>query len=1004
MASSMAYGSHTNPKRKRGGCFFRAMPRLRLGLVCAAMLLSVPSAAHAQGPHWIGGTSVASKTWQFERSFSAEAAVQSAKLKLAADFCTARVLINDQPVLTVEPYCPTQDREVTRYLKRGKNKLSVVTTPVAGPAAVALSLTLSGRDGQTTTIVSDGSWQGAESHGEVRPELWGLGRRSAAVSPFDNYEQWQQAKGDKPEKPPQFWVVPGFEVTLVRKAAVDEGSWIALAFDAEGRATISREDTGLLRMTLAADRASVARVEHVEAALPECRGLLYRDGFLYVNANNAKAMYRLRISGEGKATNLQKLRDFPGGVGHGRNDLAFGRDGWLYSIHGDSVEAPGKPVVDRTSPLRESRREKPRQEGYVVRTDLDGKKWELFCTGLRNPYGIAMHPNGDLFTYDADNEYDMGTPWYRPTRIVQLSSGADYGWRVAQGQWPPRFPDRPDNGLPTIDVGRGSPTAVMFGTEVKYPAPYREALYVLDWAYGRVLAVHLAPRGAGYRAALELFMQGKPLNVTDVAAGPDGAMWLTTGGRKTQSALCRVAFTGRTTPRPEEGRHEREAAAFADEQRAVRSKLETCHGAPQDGLFITAMPRLRDADPLVRHAARIALEQLPAKELVKSYEQLIDERAPASMRSTTAVMECLTIAVRAGNAALVPKLVSRLLTIRAEELDLAAQFTLVFVYRECLALSPEATNEKRDEIVEQLGKLWPEPSRNGLRVSPFGDSLKLRRRLALLLADLEDPGVVDRVTCTLLASAVQEDRLQGLLALRSTRTGWTPDTRRVYFSTLRDASRFVGGEGMPTFLDRLRKDAVATLGEDEKSLLAELLAPPKIEDEPLPSARPKVQAWSLDDLDSLAGEKSPRGSAERGAKIFQDALCSRCHRAGLIGPAVGPDLSFVARRFSRRDMLESIIAPARSVAENYRNVVVVTVSGEVHVGRVLNEGDFRREKLKLNVDPLRPARIVEVDKKEIAEERVHESSPMPNGLLDTFTCDEIADLLAFLEEGVRGSP
>ena len=74
------------------------------------------------------------------------------------------------------------------------------------------------------------------------------------------------------------------------------------------------------------------------------------------------------------------------------------------------------------------------------------------------------------------------------------------------------------------------------------------------------------------------------------------------------------------------------------------------------------------------------------------------------------------------------------------------------------------------------------------------------------------------------------------------------------------------------------------------------------------------------------------------------------------------------------------------------------------VGRLATAGDFRDEKLRLNVDPLRPGQVVEIDKREVEEQRLDNTSPMPQGLLDGFTRDEIADLVAFLEGGVRESP
>ncbi|MGH7194202.1 MAG: hypothetical protein ACREJM_11840, partial [Candidatus Saccharimonadales bacterium] len=132
--------------------------------------------------------------------------------------------MNGQPVISVEPYCALQVVDVTRHLQRGTNELAVSTRPVAGPAAVAVSLTFESKDGEATTITSDDSWPGAESRGLVPPEQWGIGRRSAEISAFDNYEQWQQAKGDAASKGPKFWLAPGFEVSRIRQAAADEGS------------------------------------------------------------------------------------------------------------------------------------------------------------------------------------------------------------------------------------------------------------------------------------------------------------------------------------------------------------------------------------------------------------------------------------------------------------------------------------------------------------------------------------------------------------------------------------------------------------------------------------------------------------------------------------------------------------------------------------------------------------------------------------------------------------
>jgi putative heme-binding domain-containing protein len=137
----------------------------------------------------------------------------------------------------------------------------------------------------------------------------------------------------------------------------------------------------------------------------------------------------------------------------------------------------------------------------------------------------------------------------------------------------------------------------------------------------------------------------------------------------------------------------------------------------------------------------------------------------------------------------------------------------------------------------------------------------------------------------------------------------------------------------------------------------------------------------------------------RGERVFQAALCARCHRVGARGPAIGPELTHVAQRFSRRDILESIVRPSLSVSEIYRSSRVVTEDGRVLTGRVVSAGDYRSQNLKLNTDPWRPSQWVEVDKRTIAEFQEMAASPMPEGLLNPFTRDEIADLLAYLEAG-----
>jgi putative heme-binding domain-containing protein len=138
-------------------------------------------------------------------------------------------------------------------------------------------------------------------------------------------------------------------------------------------------------------------------------------------------------------------------------------------------------------------------------------------------------------------------------------------------------------------------------------------------------------------------------------------------------------------------------------------------------------------------------------------------------------------------------------------------------------------------------------------------------------------------------------------------------------------------------------------------------------------------------------------SVERGRQVFAAAQCVVCHRMGSEGGTVGPDLTDVASRFSVADILESILDPSRVISDSYRHVVVTTKQGRTITGRVVPV-DYRLPVLRLASDPL-AENAVEVPKDDIASYVESEVSPMPKGLLDTFTREEIVDLIAYLQRG-----
>ena len=75
----------------------------------------------------------------------------------------------------------------------------------------------------------------------------------------------------------------------------------------------------------------------IDDTLQECRGLVWKDGALYANANRSKALYRLRdTNGDDQFDDIVLLQETERSGGHGRNDLALGPEGDIHAIHGDS--------------------------------------------------------------------------------------------------------------------------------------------------------------------------------------------------------------------------------------------------------------------------------------------------------------------------------------------------------------------------------------------------------------------------------------------------------------------------------------------------------------------------------------------------------------------------------------------------------------------------------------------------------------------------------------------
>ena len=177
-------------------------------------------------------------------------------------------------------------------------------------------------------------------------------------------------------------------------------------------------------------------------------------------------------------------------------------------------------------------------------------KYTLFFSGMRNPYDFAFNLAGDAFTFDSDMEWDVNAPWYREVRTVHMVPGGDGGYRNGTG----KFQDEYFDTVPALrHLRRGSPVGVEFYQSYAYPEKFFDNLFEADWSRGRLLYSALTAVGATYtgREDLAEFVHGEPMPITDLEVGPDGNIYLTTGGGPGQGGLYKVSWTGAKPPQPD---------------------------------------------------------------------------------------------------------------------------------------------------------------------------------------------------------------------------------------------------------------------------------------------------------------------------------------------------------------------------------------------------------------------------------------------------------------------
>lgn len=983
---------------------------------------------------WLGGGENSLHV-AFRKSVTVSGDVKEARIAATCDNGFT-LSVNGQKALSGKAWERLETADITKMLKSGDNLITVDAMDEGGLAGFIARIDVTDSSGKRASIVTDKSWRSTNKTGQTPLDKdwqsasyndsgWQESREIGAVGQAGL--PWSRAvtavglalaAGEAPTLKAvvdkSVTAPEGFRVEKLFDVPATMGSWVSLSNYSDGRLVASDQGgAGLFVIEPApiGDKDAETIIEKLPVDLSGAQGLLWAHDSLYVVVNGGKSGLHRAVDsdGDGLVDKAEYLTPINGGGEHGPHAVILAQDGKSLLIDaGNHTKLPDAIASSRVPMNWGEDHLLPRRwdanghaagilapGGWILQTDALGNQRELISMGYRNQYDIALNADGELFTYDADMEWDFGSPWYRPTRVTHATSGSEFGWRSGTGKWPTYYEDSLP---PVVDIGPGSPVGVTFGYGAKYPAKFQKALFLLDWTYSTIYAVHLTPDGASYSGELEDFVFGKPLQVTDTVIGKDGAMYFTVGGRGTRSALYRVVYEGTDSTEPVDAKDEKNA-----DLRLVRKRLESFHRNGDADLEMI-WSHLDHSDRFIRYAARIALEHRP----VDAWRaKAIAETNPRS--AVTALMALSRQGSPDDRAAVIASLGK----VNPKSLDELGQLALLRTYQLAMIRLGQPSEEERSSLIAKFDATFPSSNES------------LDAELVQLLVYLDSPTVVSKGVAMIEKLAGEEEpvpqwskiaeRNQGYggtvqamldnmppvramhfaFVLRNAKTGWTNDLRRKYLSFFNDVAMHPGGASFPGFIRQIREDALVNIPISEQPLYDDIISVP-LGGKPYEATPPKGpgQVWTKEAALASLGSEIRGANYDQGRNLFHATNCAKCHRFAGEGGAIGPDLSTAGRKFSLPDMIDAIVDPSKAISDQYGSHQILTSGGATLVGRVVEIGD---ELHVYTADVNLPPQVVKQD--DVEEMQVSKVSQMPIGTIDALNADELKHLIGFILSG-----
>ncbi|MBI1247550.1 c-type cytochrome [bacterium] len=694
-----------------------------------------------------------------------------------------------------------------------------------------------------------------------------------------------------------------------------------------------------------------------------------KDGSIYVATR--MEVFRLRD------TNGDKVADQRDEIAHletegryphnGLAGIAFGPDGLLYFGLGENLGEPYSLIGSDGSKISGGG-----EGGSIYHCNLDGSHLTHWATGVWNPFGMIFDPVGRLFMVDNDPD---SRP---PCRLLEIVPGGDYGYQFRYGRtgvhplqaWNGELPGT----LPMVAGTGEAPSGVVW---------YDSKLWGTSWGDHRIETFRLGHKGAGVQATPQTVVQGDHnFRPVDFAIAPDGSLYFTD-------------WVDRSYPVHGKGRIWRlswkQSPGFGEPLPLSDQEKLAAELRKQPNL-----KALDSDDPYLRQAAVYGFSQQPGK------LDAIDWKTLPTGRQRLGILE----AMHWHDEQHVPtELLSEALADSDDQVRIYAMRWIAD--RQQKEFLPELATRLKTHTptVREFPVLlstisWLESGNAGGR-----NDIVEQQMLADIINDAKQSDQLRTLALKLIDPSSPKLKLEQLTKLIDSPS---PELARQAMQTL----YLRGGEQAEKVAEKIALDrsrdaqlrATAVVGlSDHSDQHAQLLQKLAEDENPMVrrEAKRTLQTGTIESptppekLDDWLVNIQGPGDVEAGRRTFlssKGGYCIRCHRFDGSGADVGPDLTYIGQRMTKRKLLESILQPSQEIAPMYVPKVILTDDGRLMVGYPIVDPKINEKRLFVDT----AGRRFEVEPTTIEEERDSNKSIMPAGFQQILEPNEMRDLIEFL--------